>query len=257
MSTPIKRTYGYIRDIPDPRDYVLAECPRLSKLLKDVELPEVVDMRSRSPAVYDQGSIGSCTGQSLAYLYQYDVRELPSWIPSRLFIYYQERVIMGTVKRDSGAHLRDGIKALAKWGVCRETTWPYIENKFATKPSMRAYLEARKNKILGYYRVDQSLNELRRVLAINEPIAFGFDVFPSFETIEVARTGVAQMPKPGEKSIGGHAVALVGYDHPSRRFIVRNSWGVHWGQQGYFTMPYDYILNPDLAADFWVIDRIK
>ena len=47
----------------------------------------------------------------------------------------------------------------------------------------------------------------------------------------------------------------VGYDQRQKRFIVRNSWGIEWGQQGYFTMPYAYLET--LADDFWTIRQQK
>jgi len=43
---------------------------------------------------------------------------------------------------------------------------------------------------------------------------------------------------------------------PSGRFIVRNSWGVGWGSAGYFTMPFHYLTDPMLAADFWTIRKV-
>ena len=73
----------------------------------------------------------------------------------------------------------------------------------------------------------------------------------------MARTGVLEMPGPKEKQVGGHAVVAVGYDNPSQRFIVRNSWGRSWGQKGYFTMPYGYVTNFQLAQDFWAIYAVE
>ena len=54
--------------------------------------------------------------------------------PSRLFIYYNERALEGPSPTDSGAMLRDGIKAVAAQGACPETMWPYVEDKFADRP---------------------------------------------------------------------------------------------------------------------------
>jgi C1A family cysteine protease len=82
---------------------------------------------------------------------------------------------------------------------------------------------------------------------------FGFTVYESFESAEVARTGALQMPKPKEGVVGGHAVLAVGYDDKIERFMVRNSWGTSWGKKGYFTMPYTYLLSENLSDDFWTI----
>ena len=82
---------------------------------------------------------------------------------------------------------------------------------------------------------------------------FGFTVYDSFESSEVARIGILQMPGPKESVVGGHAVLAVGYDDKDERFIIRNSWGKSWGQRGYFTMPYSYLLSDNLSDDFWTI----
>jgi hypothetical protein len=72
-----------------------------------------------------------------------------------------------------------------------------------------------------------------------------------------ASTGRVPMPAHGESQVGGHAVLAVGYDEDARRFLVRNSWGTGWGQAGYFTMPYAYLLNSDLADDLWTIRSVE
>jgi C1A family cysteine protease len=61
------------------------------------------------------------------------------------------------------------------------------------------------------------------------------------------------MPGTKEKLLGGHAVIAVGYNDTTQRFIVRNSWGSKWGNKGYFTMPYAYLTDSNLADDFWTI----
>jgi C1A family cysteine protease len=78
-------------------------------------------------------------------------------------------------------------------------------------------------------------------------------VYDSFETPEVAQTGIVPMPKDTERMLGGHAVMAVGYDEKKQYFFVRNSWGEAWGDRGYFYMPYAYLQNKYLSSDFWTI----
>jgi C1A family cysteine protease len=92
-------------------------------------------------------------------------------------------------------------------------------------------------------------------LATGFPFVFGFAVYESFQTQEVARTGIVNLPDKKESMLGGHAVVSVGYEDKLKRFIVRNSWGNDWGIKGYFTIPYQYLEDRDLSDDFWTIKK--
>jgi C1A family cysteine protease len=98
---------------------------------------------------------------------------------------------------------------------------------------------------------------MKGCLSEGYPFVFGFTVYESFEGARVAKTGKLNLPKKGEKLVGGHAVMAVGYDDTINRFIVRNSWGAKWGLKGYFTVPYTYLLNENLADDFWSIRLLE
>lgn len=250
MAYTVKR-YGWIPDVPDQRDHLYA-----APIARLRAFPPRIDLRRQCPAVYDQGELGSCTGNAIAGAIQFDrmkLRRKPNFVPSRLFIYYNERVIEHTVESDSGAQIRDGIKSVAKLGVCPETEWPYDIAKFAVKPAAACYQQAKKYRAVGYQRVVQSLTQMKGCLASGYPFVFGFTVYESFESDQVARDGVVPMPAAAEKVLGGHAVLAVGYDDAAQRFIVRNSWGRRWAIAGYFTMPYAYLADDNLAADFWTI----
>jgi len=110
---------------------------------------------------------------------------------------------------------------------------------------------------VSYSRVSQTPSQMKGCLASGFPFVFGFTVYDSFESQDVAKTGVVPMPASGESVLGGHAVLAVGYDDGQQRFIVRNSWGTGWGMHGYFTMPYAYLTDRGLASDFWTIRLIK
>lgn len=256
----MSRVYGWRPDKPDIRDRKYTASRGVL-----VDLPAVVDLTVDCPIVYDQGVLGSCTANAIGAAFQFEQikqeRKMSDpgrdFIPSRLFIYYNERVIEGSVDIDAGAEIRDGIKTVVKQGVCPETVWPYDVARFREKPVDACYQDALNHQVVEYLRVDQTLDQLKACLAAGYPVVFGFTVYESFEGAEVARTGLVTMPHGGERVVGGHAVMAVGYDDATQRFLVRNSWGEGWGKNGYFTMPYEYLLHSDLAADFWTIRLVE
>lgn len=253
----IVRNYTWRPDVPDYRDFKFSETFAPAKdLLGKSTLPSSVDLRAKMSSVEDQGQLGSCTANALVGSLEFlEGRKHETMIDlSRLFVYYNERVIEGTVSSDSGAMLRDGIRSLAKQGVCSEKIWPYKIANFKLKPTPPCYSDALARKITSYHRL-HTIADMRACLASGFPFVFGFTVYSAFESAEVAKTGVLNMPQPGESYLGGHAVCAVGYDDTSMRLLVRNSWGKDWGQQGYFTMPYDYVASRELADDLWVVQN--
>jgi C1A family cysteine protease len=244
--------YGWIPQLPDLRDAKLQIEPVTS-------LPNSIDLSSTTnmPPIYDQGQLGSCTGNAIAGAVDFENhrQEGTFLTPSRLWIYYQERVIENTVSHDSGAQIRDGIKAVARLGVCPETDWPYDISTFASAPAKKDYADSLKDRAVTYQAVPHDLFALKSVLAKGTVIVFGFTVYETFESQQVASSGIVPMPSPNENVVGGHAVVLAGYDDTVDRFRVRNSWGTSWGQGGYFEMPYLYVTSPSLASDFWVIPQ--
>ena len=247
--------YGWKPDLPDIRDFKFSIHPSILEAL-----PSSVDLRNNRIPILDQGQLGSCTANCISTAHYFDqIRQGAKTpiIPSRLFIYYNERVIEGDTQKDSGAMIRDGIKTIAKLGVCSETSWPYIISKFKNKPSSKCYKEALKHLSIQYRSVTQDINQLKGCLASGYPFVFGFSVYESFESAEVAKTGIVNLPQSGEKMLGGHAVICVGFSNDTQRFLVQNSWSSDWGQKGFFTIPYSYLTNKNLASDFWVVSVVE
>jgi C1A family cysteine protease len=246
--------YGWIRDLPDARDFLYS-----APLIRYPQgLPTSIDLRSACPPVYDQGQLGSCTANAIAAAVQFDQTKqgTKDFTPSRLFIYYCERAIEGTVDQDSGAQVRDGIKAVSTLGAPPETDWPYDIKLFEQQPPQTAYDDAKQDLASAYLRIPQNLAQMHGCLAEGFPFVFGFTVYDSFESDTVAQTGIVPMPSAGESVLGGHCVMAVGYDDTQRMFIVRNSWGPGWGLKGYCMMPYEYLINPQYASDFWTIRSV-
>jgi C1A family cysteine protease len=252
---------GWQRDLPDHRDFLYS-----APLAKLKALPPQIDLRKGCPPVYDQGSLGSCTANAIAGAVQFDRRKSklkPDFVPSRLFIYYNERVIEHSIHYDAGAQLRDGIKTVAKQGVCPETEWPYVDVAPPTenapfpprapagqRPPTKCYSDATKYTAISYQRVLQALSQMKGCLAEGYPFVFGFTVYAKW--YDSAST-VMPLPGANESVVGGHAVLAVGYDDATRLFTFRNSWGAAVGEKGYFYMPYAYLADASLASDLWTV----
>ena len=248
----VQHKYGWIKDSEDKRD--------IYRSFNGYSIKSNVDLREKCPAIYNQGKLGSCTANAIAAAYEFDMmkeEEKEIFVPSRLFIYYNERAMEGNVKKDAGAEIRDGIKSINRQGICDEKDWPYDISQFTVKPPKSLYKKAQNHKAVKYERVKQDIQQMKQCLNDGYPFVFGFAVFESFETKQVAETGIMVMPKVGEKILGGHAVMAVGYDDDKEVFIVRNSWGEEWGDKGYFYMPYEFIKNTYYCSDFWVVQQVK
>lgn len=254
MSHPLY-ALGYIPDLADHRDKLFAkaglEVPK--KLLDNVDLRATP---SGFPSVRNQGPLGACVGHGtrtgMLFANMMDGEQIDL---SPLFIYFNGRQLEGTTNRDNGLMIRDGIKAVAKWGACPERSWPYAVNKFRTQPNAGAYSAAKRDQAITYYRVDNtSLSEMQKALASGYPIIVGATVYRGIYDLDT-NNPLLPMPGANESPIGGHCFILCGYDNAKKSFLAQNSWGTSWGANGFFTVPYAYITDDNITSDCWVITK--
>lgn len=261
------RKMGWKRDLPDVQDFKYAVHPEMQL---EVKLPALVDLRSGLSPVENQGQLGSCVANATTGALEYlqldkinqqkectDVCFIDKYQDiSRLYIYFNARYLDGHAHEDSGTYIKTAMKAIKKWGICRESLWPYRESRVFQAPDQRAYVEGANHLIFNYYKLDHTkLNELKQCLALRQPFIFGMSLYSSFMSQEVSFHGMIPMPLANDRFQGGHAMCCVGYDDSKQAFIVRNSWGNTWGDDGYCYIPYNYLCSADLAADFWTLRK--
>lgn len=249
--------YGWIPQKEDSRDiqYKVGAPVKLQTVhLKDKYI---------MPPIFNQGNIGSCGGNGGAYALAFDVlnkdvqNDVQCVLPfSRLFIYGNARKLEGTFNQDSGVQIRDVLKSAAAVGACSEKSWDYDEDKFADEPPTNCFTEALQFKAMVYSSINNfNKSELVGSLLQGLPFIFGFTVYESFESEDVANTGIVPMPGSNEQMMGGHCVVGVGYTLETDMVKCANSWGDAWGQKGYFDIPAAY-LTGTMASDFWNIKTI-
>jgi C1A family cysteine protease len=280
-----KRGFGWIPDFPDFRDYTeetkevreildatgLATRARAAGKARPGATPTAADLREWASPIEDQGALGSCTAQAGAGVIEYYERKSfgRHVEASRLFLYKVARNLM-KMRGDTGAYLRLTMGAMVLFGVPPEEYWPYTddEGEFDKEPPAFCYAFAQNYKTLKYYRHDPPglagpllLERVKSYLAAGHPAMFGFTVYSSIDQASV--TGRIPYPSGREKIEGGHAVVAMGYDDKMKirnkaggetagAFLIRNSWGPGWGEQGYGWLPYEYLLK-GLAEDFWSV----
>lgn len=217
------------------------------------ELRPYVDLRPWASPVEDQLQLGSCTGQAVVGAYELLVnKNQPSLTTdlSRLFVYYNARLLEDSISIDQGAYIRGAIKAASQYGVCAETLWPYDTDRFAVSPTAECYLDARTRTIKHYHRL-ATIPDILDALNADHPVVFSLTVYPQFDDISSSNP-VLSMPTKYDHPLGGHAMTLVGYDLFRQLLLARNSFGTDWGDAGYCWIPFDYA-GTDFM-DTWVFD---
>jgi hypothetical protein len=250
-----QHSFGYVPDAIDTRDYQFA-APLIPAL------PPLLNMRTNHnyPDAYDQGTENSCVGNVVAFGMAHAIH-VPHVADqfrmlSRAQIYYLARAMRGWEAQDGGCQPRDGIKAAVQ-GVADEALWAYTPEHIYTPPTPEVIAAGSTQTALQYSQImTPAVDNIRAALFTGHPVMFGALLYPAFESADTARTGLVPMPQDGERPIGRHYQAIVGYDHKQQLFCVRNSWSPSYGDNGHMWMPYDYIANLRYCSDFWVIQRV-
>ena len=262
----------------DTRDHVFDQHPEIEKsfILKTQKSSDIVILKDNLPSklnlyrviptqqinILDQGQLGSCVANAFALNISYITKNNINLC--RLLLYALCRIKDNTpLSVDGGTTVRTAGSSIANYGTCPEVIYPYSSKNVANYrllPPLVAFKNSNLFKSFSYTFIQQGINYLNNIKAIfntyNVPIIFGFMVYESFMTENVAKTGLVPMPDLNkERFQGGHAMNIIGYDDEKQLFICANSWGIEWGNKGFCYMPYEYILNTNLARDLCFLRR--
>lgn len=239
------RKLNILPSVPDPRD-------RVYKAKKSA-VSQQIDLRQYDSPVEDQGFLGSCVGSAICTAFELTTRQLyPDRFHelSKLYVYYHSRFFDESIDTDTGSYLRDGLKAAKNYGICTEALWPYDVTKFDAQPTPRCYLDAF-NRYITVYETLYTVDEMLEILNAKKPVVIAIEIFDSFLGVNKDDPRVP-VPNGYGYSLGLHAVTVVGYNLSKREFLIKNSWGAEWGDDGYAWVPFTYIEN--FTFERWCFD---
>jgi C1A family cysteine protease len=243
----------YRKDPNQGQDFSSVLAPRL----KVGSVNGDVDLRPFCTST-NQYSLSACAGNSTA-----DAVEIldridgkPSIELSRLFVYAKARELHQELNKDRGTYISTCFEVLSRFGICSEAAWPYLTEKVHVTPSIKALREATGHKIHSYYRIGtgghERVDAVITALRAKHPVVFG-TLIPTWFG-EWRGTSVINHPKDDGPTAGGHAMILVGWDSGKSAFIVKNSWGRAWGDDGFWYMSPEYLAWEN-TWDLWVPTR--
>jgi hypothetical protein len=227
------------------------DIPHVSSLdISIKKVPSSFSLRNNIPFIYDQGKFETCVSNATALYLAYLNN---TFSPSRMFIYYNGRVMRGNnVLQDTGLNIVDGCLSVKTYPPCAEFLCEYNSTNIFTKPSTQAYSFPYTLTNYNYFSVSQDLQSIKHCIFEGFPIMVGIYLYSNF--YNVSSNGIINMPSSDDKLEGGHCILVVGYDDKTQRFTCVNSWGSSWGNNGFFTLPYEYITDTIYTYDLYTMN---
>lgn len=216
-----------------------------------------VNLKEYFTKVKDQGPIGACTVFAISSIYEYILKRNSKEDAdlSESFVYYNVRHLDGKELEDTGSSFQDVIASIGEQGICTESLHPYT-HLLSDAPSDEAYLDGEKRRITKALNVNIALDDIKSAIQEGYPVAISLKIYDSFN----ATTGFIKRPTDEEiesSDFGYHAMVIVGYSDDTKFFLVRNSWGDHFGDKGYCYIPYSYISDPELNRMACIVTEVS
>lgn len=215
-----------------------------------------VDLREFFTKVKDQGQIGACSVFSIVSIYEYLLKRnsQEEYDLSESFVYYNVRHANGTELEDTGSSFQDVIMSMGEQGICKESLHPYTLS-LCDEPSVEAYTDGKKRRITKALNVNVNEKDIKSAIQEGYPVAISLKVFNSF----YSTSGFVERPTEEEvesADFGYHAMVVVGFTDETKHFVVRNSWGELFGDNGYCYIPYSYICDPQFNRMACIIKEV-
>ncbi|MDX8336590.1 hypothetical protein [Candidatus Cetobacterium colombiensis] len=229
-----QKKFRVVKDFEDQNDYIYT--PTLKILKEKILPPKNLNILSQ------EGN--SCTGYALAATINFLNKENSNKLPvSGDMIYEFAKTFDEWIGEDyNGSSCRGAIKALKNMGVCSQESWEKSGGIF----SKDQLLDAKKNKLGAYYRINLKLEDFHCALNETGVIFVSSYIHEGWKKVD---TKDGKIPFKKSNKIDSHAFAIVGYDETG--FYIQNSWGKKWGNEGLGHWSYEDFMENILDA--WVL----
>lgn len=212
-------------------------------------LPKSADLKRYFPPIKNQGKQGACSSFSLTSVFEYFLNNETQIKDdmSEAYVYYNAREIQGDTSIDEGANLYNVIRGMADKGVCLEELCPYDPAVFDKRPSDDAYEDGKEHTVSTATDVPVTVEAVKSAINDGYPVVGCFRIFNSLQD---NTNGYIPLPTDEERrqeKESFHAMVICGYNDRHGHFIVRNSWGTDFGDNGYCYLPYSYLRDSDLT----------
>jgi C1A family cysteine protease len=152
------------------------------------------------------------------------------------------------MKCHDGWFVDHAFSFLREKGVTTEEFFPYTphDQPCSPKTGWDKHLMFAKDT-----RTSTSVSEIKQWISTTGPVTSRFNVFEDFQNYD---SGVYFHTSGGQ--VGGHCVCVVGYNdtHATPHWIVKNSWGPQWGENGYFRIAYGQC---GIDAKMWLVNGVS
>lgn len=219
---------------------------------------ERVDLRGGCSPVEDQGQLGSCTCCATVGILEFLMRRDGRYGDlSILYLYYNGRRIDHCESDDSGLLTSHVMASVIAFGACEDQLWPYDIARFTEQPPQACYDNAHKVEGVSYAMVDGGADAMKAALSAGQPLVIAVDMPMTYYQGIQAGGVIPSLGGAADGPPAGHCMLCVGYDDAKQTWLIRNSWGADFGDQGYIHLPYDTFGHYAWNNDVWAVGALE